>query len=52
MDRLGHERFAMVGFDVGMWTGYADGRRPALTELHGIALGEAIIPGVSPSPPL
>jgi pimeloyl-ACP methyl ester carboxylesterase len=51
MDRLGHERFAMVGFDVGMWTGYAMAAdRPG--RIARIALGEAIIPGVSPPPPL
>jgi pimeloyl-ACP methyl ester carboxylesterase len=51
MDRLGHERFAMVGFDVGMWTGYAMAAdRP--DRIARLAHGEAIIPGVSPPPPL
>lgn len=51
MDTLGHERFAMVGHDIGMWTGYAmaHDRPERITQ---IALGEAIIPGVSVSPPL
>lgn len=51
MDALGHETFDMVGHDVGMWTGYAlcadyPGR------VGRLAVGEAIIPGLSPSPPL
>lgn len=51
MERLGFERFAMVGHDIGMWTGYAMAadRSGCITR---IALGEAIIPGISPSPPL
>jgi pimeloyl-ACP methyl ester carboxylesterase len=51
MDTLGHARFAMVGHDIGEWTGYAMAvDRPERIER--IALGEAIIPGVSDSPPL
>jgi pimeloyl-ACP methyl ester carboxylesterase len=51
MEMLGHRSFAMVGFDVGMWTGHAMAAdRP--DRVVRIALGEAIIPGVSPSPPL
>ena len=51
MDALGHERFAMVGHDIGMWTGYAMAAdRPE--RIARIALGEAIIPGLSASPPL
>ncbi|WP_020123088.1 alpha/beta fold hydrolase [Streptomyces canus] len=51
MERLGHERFAVVGHDIGMWTAYAmavdtPGR------VQRMALVDAIIPGVSPSPPL
>lgn len=51
MDALGHEKFSMVGHDVGLWIGYvmaAD--RP--DRIERIALGEAIVPGLSPSPPL
>ncbi|OBZ92098.1 hydrolase [Pararhizobium polonicum] len=51
MDSLGHETFSMVGHDVGLWIGYvmaAD--RP--DRIERIALGEAIVPGLSPSPPL
>ena len=51
MTALGHERFAMVGHDCGMWVGYAMAAdRPERIER--IALGEAIIPGVAVSPPL
>jgi pimeloyl-ACP methyl ester carboxylesterase len=51
IDRIGFERFAMVGHDIGMWTGYAMAAdRPG--RIARIALGEAIIPGISPSPPL
>jgi pimeloyl-ACP methyl ester carboxylesterase len=51
MTVLGHDRFAVVGYDVGLWTAYAmavDFPGP----IQRMALGEAIIPGVSPSPPL
>lgn len=51
MSALGHERFAMVGHDCGMWVGYAMAAdRPE--RIVRIALGEAIIPGVAVSPPL
>ena len=51
MRALGHERFAMVGHDCGMWVGYAMAAdHPDRVER--IALGEAIIPGVADSPPL
>jgi pimeloyl-ACP methyl ester carboxylesterase len=51
MDVLGHKTFSMVGHDIGMWTGYTmaaslPGR------IQRLAIGEAHIPGVSPSPPL
>ncbi|MGW4630800.1 alpha/beta fold hydrolase [Streptomyces rubiginosohelvolus] len=51
MTALGHERFAVVGHDIGMWTGYAlaadhSGR------IERLAVTEAAIPGLSPSPPL
>ena len=51
MDALGHQRFAMVGYDIGMWIGFvmAADRPERITR---VALGEAIIPGLSPSPPL
>jgi pimeloyl-ACP methyl ester carboxylesterase len=47
---LGHERFAAAGHDIGAWIAYAMAvDRP--DRIDRIALGEAIIPGVSPSPP-
>lgn len=51
MARLGHSRFRMVGHDIGMWTGYAMAA-DSPGSIDRIALGEAIIPGLSPSPPL
>jgi pimeloyl-ACP methyl ester carboxylesterase len=51
MHELGHERFAMVGHDIGMWTGYAlAADHPE--RLDRLAVAEATIPGVAPSPPL
>lgn len=51
MGALGHDRFAMVGHDVGMWTGYAlAADHPE--RLERLALAEALIPGLAPSPPL
>lgn len=51
MDALGHQRFAMVGYDIGAWTGYAMAADHP-ERIERIALGEAIVPGLSPSPPL
>ncbi|MFE2157761.1 alpha/beta fold hydrolase [Streptomyces lydicus] len=51
MDALGHQRFAMVGHDVGMWTGYALAADHP-DRLDRLAVAEAAIPGLSPSPPL
>ncbi|MFH9983834.1 alpha/beta fold hydrolase [Streptomyces sp. NPDC017179] len=51
MTALGHERFAMVGHDLGMWSGYAlAADHPG--RLVRLALAEAAIPGLTPSPPL
>ncbi|MEU6483666.1 alpha/beta hydrolase [Streptomyces sp. NPDC046887] len=51
MASLGHERFAVVGHDVGMWTGYAlAADHPGRVER--LAVAEAVIPGLTPSPPL
>ncbi|WP_025358069.1 alpha/beta fold hydrolase [Kutzneria albida] len=51
MSALGHHRFAMVGHDVGMWTGYAlAADHPE--RLERLAVAEAVIPGLAPSPPL
>lgn len=51
MSALGHERFAMVGYDIGMWTGFVMAM-DAPQRISRIALGEASIPGFAPSPPL
>ena len=51
MAALGHERFAMVGHDVGMWIGYALAADHP-DRLDRLAVAEAAIPGLSPSPPL
>lgn len=51
MDALGHQRFAMVGHDIGMWTGYALAADHP-DRIERLAVAEAAIPGVSPSPAL
>jgi len=51
MSILGYEKFNMVGYDIGMWTGYAIAvDYPG--KIERLAVAEAIIPGVSPSVPL
>lgn len=51
MEALGHRRFAMIGFDTGMPIGYAlAADHPE--RLERLVVGEAIIAGVTPSPPL
>lgn len=51
MERLGYERFAMFGHDVGMWTGYAlAADHPERVEC--LVLAEAVIPGLAPAPPV
>jgi pimeloyl-ACP methyl ester carboxylesterase len=51
MGVLGHDRFAMVGFDTGMAIGYAlASDHPE--RIDRLVVGEAVIPGVTPSPPL
>lgn len=51
MTALGHERFAVSGHDLGMIVEYAlaAGHRDRVTRL---AVAEAILPGLSPMPPL
>lgn len=51
MTALGHDRFAVVGYDLGMLVGYAlaASHRERVTGLVG---AESILPGLSPSPPL
>ena len=51
MDALGHKRFAMVGFDTGMPIAYAVAADHP-DRLDRLVVGEAFIPGVSPSLPL
>ncbi|MEO3875189.1 alpha/beta hydrolase [Nonomuraea sp. B12E4] len=50
MTRLGHHRFAIAGFDLGMVVSYAlaAGHRDRVTHL---AVAEAILPGISDFPP-
>jgi pimeloyl-ACP methyl ester carboxylesterase len=51
MDALGHQKFAMVGHDTGMWIGYAlAADHPE--RLDRLVVAETPIPGLSPSPPL
>jgi pimeloyl-ACP methyl ester carboxylesterase len=51
MDALGHRRFAVAGHDTGMWIGYAlAADHPG--RVTRLAVAEAAMPGVSPSPPL
>lgn len=51
MTALGHDRFAMVGHDCGMWIGYAMAADQP-ERITRLALGEAIVPGLAVSPPL
>jgi pimeloyl-ACP methyl ester carboxylesterase len=51
MDVLGHERFAVVGHDTGMPIAYALAADHP-DRLDRLAVAEAVLPGVSPSPPL
>ncbi|MCX5367030.1 alpha/beta hydrolase [Streptomyces sp. NBC_00124] len=50
MAALGHDRFDVVGHDIGTWTGYAlAADHPARVDR--LAILEALIPGLTPSPP-
>ena len=51
MDVLGHERFAVAGHDTGLWIGYALAADYP-DRVARLAVAEAAMPGVSPSPPL
>src|SRR5512133_108377 len=46
MDALGHQRFAMVGHDTGMWIGYALAADPT-DRVAGLAVAPTPLPGVS-----
>lgn len=49
MAHLGHERYAVLGHDVGMWVAYAIAAdHPDAVER--LAVIEAVIPGISPDP--
>ncbi|MFI1921042.1 alpha/beta fold hydrolase [Streptomyces sp. NPDC020377] len=50
MAALGHDRFDVVGHDIGTWTGYAlAADHPE--RVGSLAILEAVIPGLTPSPP-
>jgi pimeloyl-ACP methyl ester carboxylesterase len=51
MDKLGHERFALYGTDVGMPIAYALAADHPDRVVR-LAVSEAPLPGISPSPPL
>ena len=51
MGALGHERFAAVGVDTGMLIGYALAADHP-DQVVRLAVGEAPLPGITPSPPL
>jgi len=51
MDALGHQRFAMAGFDTGMLITYAAAADHP-DRLDRVVVGEGLVPGVTPSPPL
>ena len=51
MDVLGHQRFAVVGHDTGLWIGYALAADYP-ERVARLAVAEAAMPGLSPSPPL
>jgi len=51
MDALGHQRFAIAGHDTSMWIGYALAADHP-DRVDRLAVAEAAMPGVSPSPRL
>lgn len=51
LDTLGQQRFAVVGFDTGMEIGYALAADHP-DRIDRLVVGEAVIPGVSLSPPI
>ncbi|MGW3418302.1 alpha/beta fold hydrolase [Streptomyces phaeochromogenes] len=50
MAALGHDRFDVVGHDIGTWTGYALAADYP-ERVDRLAIIEAVIPGLTPSPP-
>lgn len=51
MDALDIQRFKFLGHDIGMWTGFAMAKLDS-ARIRQLIVGEALVPGVSPSPPL
>lgn len=51
MSALGHDRFAVVGHDLGMWIAYALAADHS-ERVARVAMAEAVVPGLAPSPPL
>ena len=51
MSILGHERYSLIGHDIGMWTTYAMAS-DSPENIERLVLVDAIIPGASTSPPL
>lgn len=51
MDTLSIDQFAFLGHDVGMWTAFAMAKQQP-GRIKCMIVGEALVPGVSPSPPL
>src|SRR3546814_17987911 len=51
MNALGHERFCVAGHDIGMWIGFAMAADHA-DRVKQLAVADAMIPGVKPSPQL
>src|SRR3546814_7392182 len=51
MNALGHERFCVAGHDIGMWIGFAMAADHA-DRVKQLAVADAMIPGVTPSPQL
>lgn len=49
MHQLGHERYCVVGHDIGMWIGYALAS-DFPQDVQRLALTEAVIPGLAPAP--
>jgi pimeloyl-ACP methyl ester carboxylesterase len=50
-ERLGHDRYTVIGHDIGMWVGYAMAAdRPQTIERLGLV--DAVIPGIAQSPPM
>jgi pimeloyl-ACP methyl ester carboxylesterase len=51
MSQLGYNRYAVVGHDIGMWIGYALAA-DFPQEVDRLAVIEAMIPGLTPTPPM